>query len=59
MTQFVFENIYLPAAAMTCETPQRPISTYNKTGGKETSMGPFIDYVRQFPGFLNPHPPPT
>ena len=29
---FVFENIYLPAAAMTSDTPERPISTYNKTG---------------------------
>ena len=29
---FVFENIYLPAAAMTSDSPERPISTYNKTG---------------------------
>jgi len=35
---FVFENIYLPAAAMTSDTPERPISTYNKTGTFNTTV---------------------
>jgi len=35
---FVFENIYLPAAAMTSDTPERPISTYNKTGTFNTTF---------------------
>ena len=49
---YVFENIYLPAAAMS-GTPQRPISAHNRTG-ELSKCGPISFQSLILTGFLAP-----